>query len=172
MVYVSVEAKPKKQTVPPALFSKARYVYVEATDGDAFTPGLLPEDRQAIFDVQDGLRRWNRYALTERRSQADLVFVVRKGRIASADAHVGISVGNHPANSGVSPGNTSQQENNAGAGVEVGPPDDLLDIYTLDPQGRLSGPIWMKSEADGLRSPGLPLFTEIESAVDSAYPLK
>ena len=47
-----------------------------------------------------------------------------------------------------------------GGGVQVGPPDDLLWVYTRNPDGTLSGPIWMKSEAEGLRSHNVPLLEE------------
>src|SRR5271156_682719 len=69
----------KKDPDIPALYRQARYVYVEAVDGDEFDPRLYPEDRQAIADVRHALQAWNRYTLTIRRQDADLVFVVRKG---------------------------------------------------------------------------------------------
>src|SRR3954447_333613 len=70
-------AKPKKADVPAA-FQNARYVYVQAEDGDILNPRLLPEDRQSISDVEDKVREWHRYAITINRSEADLVFVVRR----------------------------------------------------------------------------------------------
>jgi|SRR5271170_1558117 len=162
--------KPKKQTVPQAVFREARYVYVETPDGGPFAPYLLPEDRQAIWDVEAGLQNWNRYVLTPKREQAELIFVVRRGRLVTAGSHVGVSLGNHSPNNRVDPGGDISQPNNAGAGAAVGPPDDLLFIYSINPEGKLSAPIWMRSEPDGLRSPDLPLLKEIESEVDSAYP--
>jgi hypothetical protein len=165
------QAKPKKSAAPPAIFGQAKFVYVETPDGDAFTPGLLPEDRQAIFDVEKAIRSWNRYQLTPRRGQAELIFVVRTGRVASATGHVGLSAGSHSANGGVGPG-ANPQGNSAGGGVEVGPPDDLLWVYTRNPDGTLSAPIWTKSEPDGLRSHSVPLLEEVRNEVDAAYPLK
>jgi hypothetical protein len=41
----------------PALFRQARYVYVEAVDGDEFNPRLYPEDREVIADVRHPFRR-------------------------------------------------------------------------------------------------------------------
>ena len=79
----------KKDPDVPALFRQARYVYVEAVDGDAFNPRLYPEDRQAIADVVTALQAWNRYTLATRRQGADLVFVVRKGRVADANVFGG-----------------------------------------------------------------------------------
>jgi len=172
VAFVLANGKPKKQTVPQAVFREARYVYVETPDGGPFTPGLLPEDRQAIWDVEKGLQNWNRYELTTRREQAELIFVVRTGRLVTASGHVGVSLGSHSTDKGVTPGDTSQQENNVGAGIEVGPPDDLLFIYTLNPDGKLSGPVWMRSEPQGLHSPNVPLLKEVRNEVDTAYPLK
>ena len=85
-------SKPKKPDLP-AVFQNAKYVYVEAVDGDILKPGLFPEDRHAISDVQDSLREWKRYAIALSRKDADLVFVVRKGRLAAAQVHGGISAG-------------------------------------------------------------------------------
>ena len=42
------------------------------------------------------MRKWNRYAITINRSEADLVFVVRKGRLAERQLHGGISGGSRP----------------------------------------------------------------------------
>ena len=172
VAFVFSQGKPKKPQVPSALFREARYVYVECPDGGPLTPGLLPEDLQAIWDVETGIHNWSRYVVTPRRDQAELIFLVRKGRIVTASGHVGVSLGSHSTDKGVGPGDTSQQPNNAGGGVEVGPPDDLLWIYTRNPDGKLSGPIWMKSEPQGLRSHNVPLLEEVRNEVDAAYPLK
>jgi hypothetical protein len=86
-------SKGKKDADVPAVFGAARYVYVEAVDGDEFNPRLLPEDRQAIADVRHALQDWNRYVLTIRRREADLVFVVRKGRLVTAEAGAGVHIG-------------------------------------------------------------------------------
>jgi hypothetical protein len=166
------QAKPKKSNVPPAIFGQAKFVYVETQEGDAFTPGLLPEDRQAIFDVENAIRNWNRYQLTARPDQAELVFVVRTGRLASVGAHARVSTISHSPNSGVGLGNANPQGNSIGGSVEVGSPDDLLWVYTRNPDGTLSAPIWMKSEPDGLRSHSVPLLEEIRNEVDAAYPIK
>jgi len=43
--------------------------------------------------VRHALQTWNRYALTIRRQDADLVFVVRKGRLAAAKVFSGVHIG-------------------------------------------------------------------------------
>ena len=87
LTLVPAHAKGKKQPEVSALFANARYVYVQAEDGDLMKPGLYPEDRDAISNVQQALREWNRYAITTERDSADLVFIVRQGtpaRVAGA----------------------------------------------------------------------------------------
>jgi hypothetical protein len=172
VAFTIAQAKAKKPVVPPAIFGQAKFVYVETQEGDAYTPGLLPEDLQAIFDVQNAIRKWNRYQLTARPDQAELVFVVRTGRIASVGAHAGLSTISHSPNGGVGSGNANPPGSNVGGGVEVGSPDDLLWVYMRNPDGTLSAPIWTKSEPSGLRSHSVPLLEEVRNEVDAAYPLK
>ena len=144
-------------------------------DGDEFNPTLLPEDRQAIADVEHAIQKWGRYTLTLRRSQADLVFVVRTGRLVTGRGNVGVIRGTSPTAPGSGPQANrlpGSQGNGTilGAGGEVGPPDDLLWVCTFDPDGRLNNPLWQRTEDNGLASPGVPLFEEFEREVDSAYP--
>ena len=170
-------AKDKKKNALPAMFNVARYVYVQAEDGDIFKPDLFPKDRQAISDVEDGLRDWNRYVLTMNRNEADLVFVVRRGR--EVTAKVGGTVGpgmrpyprNNPAGSGNSNPGQAGRSYDYGVGAEVGMPDDTLRVFTLTPDGKLSAPIWYREVKDGLDSPDLRLLSQLREAVDRDYPL-
>lgn len=161
-------AKPKKPDVP-AIFKNARYVYVEAIDGDVLNPRLLPEDRQAIYNVEQSLRKWKRYALTLNRNEAELVFVVRKGRMASLGVHGGVSAGSRvpPGQPGPVPGEGRTSE--IGARGEVGPPDDLLRVQLQD-QGQLTTIVWYRSVDKGLDAPDVELMKELRVAVDKAYP--
>jgi hypothetical protein len=179
-------AKTKKSDVP-AVFRNATYVYVESPDGDLYRPGVYPEDREAIADVQDALRGWNRYTLTTRRDQAELVFVVRKGRVANGRIGGSIPVGqplppaqtparmpgqtgpgqagNGPAGTGPAIGGPSLE-----TGVEAGSDDDNLRVYTLSTEGKLQAIVWNRSQTDGLDEPQLILFAQLRAAVDKAYP--
>lgn len=161
--------KPKKPDLP-AVFQNAKYVYVEAVDGDILKPGLFPEDRQAISDVQDSLREWKRYAITLNRKDADLVFVVRKGRLAAAQVHGGISVGSPQvtgAGTASSPGQTRSTE--AGARTEVGEPDDMLRVY-IQNDGELKAVVWDRTMDGGLDAPSVQLVRQLRAAVEKAYP--
>jgi|HubBroStandDraft_1064217.scaffolds.fasta_scaffold23143_2 hypothetical protein len=165
-------AKPKKTDVP-AIFRNATYVYVESPDGDVMRPGLYPADRNAIEDVEDALRDWNRYTLTTRRDQAEIVIVVRKGRLTSGQLNGRVPVG-QPLPSNPAPGHGPGSAGNGpgyGTEAEVGPEDDMLRVYLLDPDGKLGGPIWNRTLTDGLDEPQLLLFQQLKSAVERAYPL-
>lgn len=158
--------KPKKPDVP-AVFENARYVYVEADDGDIFKPELLPDDRRAISDVQNSLREWKRYALATNRAGADLVFVVRKGRLAAGQLSGGISGASRPQTGSPQAGPPHGTE--AGVGVEPGPPEDILRVY-IQQEGALKAIVWDRSQEGGLDAPGVQLVRQLKAAVEHAYP--
>ena len=71
-------AAPAQREVPPfpGTLTNARYVYVAAYDGDQFDMNLLQEDRPAIANVQDALKKWGRYTLVYRPEDADIILMV------------------------------------------------------------------------------------------------
>ena len=164
-------AKNKKPQVP-AVFGNATYVYVESENGDEMRPGLYPADRQAIEDVRDALHDWKRYKVTLDRDHAELIFVVRKGRLANGGVHGSVgSPQNLPQNQ--APGQHGPLTGGgAGVGteVEVGPEEDMLRVYQLTTDGKRLGPIWDRSQPDGLDAPQLLLFRQLKDAVESTYP--
>lgn len=192
LVLVPTLALAKDKTKKPivsAAFRNATYVYVESVDGGQYDPNLYPEDRQAIGDVQDALQEWKRYTLTVRRDEAELIIVVRKGRLA--EANVGGSVGTGSGPQGVSfPGRTGQSGSGNGPGTgpnpgpsagpsrglgvggEAGTSDDLFEVCQGDGNGKVSAPIWMHTRRDGLDTPDLTLFKQFKDAVDKAYPMQ
>jgi hypothetical protein len=156
----------------PEIFKIAQYVRVEAYNGDALNPSVIPDDRRAIFDVEQQLKDWQRYAVVYQRDRADLVFLVRKGRIASATGRAGVDVGTQPRQRGQSPQEPTRGDPSLGVGAaaEAGPADDLLEVFIVDPSGHLNGPIWTHTLRDGLEAPALPLFQQLKHAVDTTYP--
>jgi hypothetical protein len=174
---LQVHAKNKKPAGVPAVLAQARYVYVEATDGTEFDPNLNAEDRTAIADVRDALAKWKRYTEVTSKDEADLVIVVRKGRLASANAGITPRPGQLPnGGPGQLPNGSSRQggigagEYGSDVGVEAGPADDLFEVCTVDANGKLSAPLWLRTLPDGLRAPGVMLLEQFEDAVDNAYP--
>jgi hypothetical protein len=173
---LALAQKQTKKTVP-AVFDHARYVWVESMDGDIFTPNLLPADRQAIVDVQNALRKWGRYVVCGYRKDADLIFVVRAGRVG--EGKIGVSVGK-PGSMPPDDPNSGRQQQPVGTapdtmGTEVmlggggGPPNDMLRVVSGN--NRESGTqVWLRSEKNGLDSPDVPLFQQLKRAVDHDYP--
>ncbi len=166
----AAHSKPKKPDVP-SVFENARSVYVEADDGDIVKPELFPEDRRAIADVQASLLEWKRYALAVNRRDADLVFVVRKGRAAAGQLRGGISGGS--SQPGLSQPGSPQAGPTRGPEIdarsELGPPEDVLRVYVQN-QGERKGIVWERSQEGGLDAPGVQLVRQLKAAVERAYP--
>jgi hypothetical protein len=120
--FVLAHPAKSKDKLPPILLT-SHFVYVEALDGDSYDPGVIPDDRQAIADVQQAVQNWKRYVITVKRKDAELLFVVRKGRIASAQPRVGVGGG---SGTGGRPDIV-----HAGGSADMGGPDDLLEVYIL-----------------------------------------
>jgi hypothetical protein len=167
---IVADAPAKNQKVElPAVFKNAQYVYVQAYNGDALNPHVIPDDREAIYNVEQGLKAWNRYSIVYERDKAELVFLVRKGRTASVTPGVEVGIGRQPQNRKPSQPDPTRSNDSTGVGVdaEAGPPDDLLSIYLETPSGAL---LWSHSLKGGLDAPGLPLFQRIRHEVETAYP--
>src|SRR5271165_7548545 len=78
----------------PKLVVHARYVLVTTYAGDDLTnPRMMPDDRQAVLDVQDSIKKWGRYALAYRAKDADLILLVRKGHIVESLPGMRVGVG-------------------------------------------------------------------------------
>ncbi len=163
-------SKPKNKDDFPKALLNARYAYVEAEDGDIQSFKLIPEDRRAITDVTDALRDWKRYDVTFRRSEAEILFVVRKERIASAKVGGTIGRGTVP---GTSPGTTETQTHEAGRlGAEIGPNEDML--YGAFWSSRTGDEVWAGVAPQFLKQTGwisrriASLFQKFKGQVDAA----
>jgi len=79
---VAVMAAPKRSRSAqadapfPGTLRNARYVYVAAYDGDQFNPYLLPEDRDAIANVQNAIQKWGKLVLVYSPGDADIILLV------------------------------------------------------------------------------------------------
>jgi hypothetical protein len=158
----------KKESQLPKVFTTSQFVFVETVYGPAtdttVDPRITPEDRAAVSRIEDALRTWGRYQLAFKRSEADLVFVVRKGQLAEAHAGVNVSRRRQP------PGGPPQTGTSVGpvAGAEVGSPYDSLTVYIKNQDGSLGGPFWRRTQDHGLDEPDLPLFKKFKEAVEAA----
>ena len=139
----------------PKLVVHAKYVLVTTYQGyDLSNPNVLPDDRQAVMAVQDAIKKWGRYELAYRPQDADLIFLVRKGRIIETQPQLRIGGGsNMPVNVG------------ANTPVDVGDKRDMLAMFTAE-DGLDGAPLWRDFEAGGLDAPRVQLIQELRKAVD------
>jgi hypothetical protein len=171
---LGIAQKTKKHNDVPAAFETAHSVFVEAEDGDIGKAGVSSADRQAIADVQDALHVWNRYVLAVHPEQADLIFVVRKGRPANPADQSGLNTGPRTSSHapGQSPGGLPGQggdSDSLGAPAAVGQEEDRLRVYAMV-DGKQSGPIWTRELRNGLDGPSLVIVQQLKLAVERAYP--
>jgi hypothetical protein len=158
---------PKKDEIPKILLS-ARYVYVESANGDSFNPRVLLENRKAIADFQYALQDWKRYILAAKRGDADLVFVVRRGSLASVQGRVEVQGGTTTTGDRGASQPNERTGVSTGLGAQVGSPDDLLEVYILNPDGSRMGPMWRHYLRDGLDPPDMQLFQIFKKAIEAA----
>jgi len=181
-------AKAKKHDISPA-FQTAKTVYVEAADGPYSNPGLLSGDRQAIKDLEEGLRRWGRYSVAEHPEGADLIFVVHKGRGSgtSEAAQPDAAQPNLPTPSrspagtpsgtpGGAPGGMNPRvpgqigdQDSVSSPTEIGGDGDRLMVFTPDGYLKRKNPIWTREIRDGLDAPSFLLLGQLRDAVELAF---
>jgi hypothetical protein len=157
LVLAAIPTVAKDKPILPEKISKARFVLVQSFDGNEFSPEVLQEDRQAILDVQSAIQKWGHYRLAYRLEDAEIILVVRRGRWANVRA-----------------GTTTEDQSarwrrgTTDARAEVGTPDDTLAVYDARPDALAGAPLWLKTQSDGLKPPGLPLFTKLQEEVEKA----
>jgi hypothetical protein len=166
--------KTKKHNDVPAAFETAHSIYVEAENGGLEKPGVSAADRQAIADVQDALHAWNRYVLAVHPEQADLIFVVRKGRPANPTDQSSLNTAprmNSHAPGGAPGGPPGQagDSDSLGGPTAVVQEEDRLSVYTMV-DGKLSGPVWTRELRNGLDGPSLTILQQLKLAVERTYP--
>ncbi len=187
---LSVAQKKTKKPDLPEVFGTARLVYVQAEDGQEFDSNLDSADRIAIADLRDALKAWGRYTITPERDKADLIFVVRKGRMGRGNARGGVSDepdsqmgprggqfpqgGGFPQDGGVPQGGPVPGQrgraSEPGAGGENAPESDLLQVCQLNQNGKLTRPLWVHLFVNGLDGPRFLLFAQFKNEVERAYP--
>jgi hypothetical protein len=170
---LGIAQKSKKHNDAPPVFETAHSVFVEAESGDFWSPSVSAPDRQAIADVQDALRSWNRYTLAVHPEQADVILVVHRGRAGNPNDQNSSNQGLRPG--GQAPGSAPSRAPGVGGDSDslstaMASDDDSLRVYTLNPNGKLNVPAWSRSVHNGLDAPGLILFQQLKLAVDRAYP--
>jgi len=153
----AIPALAKDKAPFPAIIVSARYVMVTSYSGDESDPKTTREDRQAIGDVQHAIQDWGRYQLTYKPENAELIIVVRKGRLA--EVKVGTNIGRYPDTQGTVVGQSVR--------TEAGDPIDSLSVYVA-PSGTDGVPLWRGREEDGLDAPDVRLVRELRAKVEAA----
>ncbi len=149
-------AKDKSQL--PKLVVVAKYVMVTTYLGDQpSNPRIMPDDRQAMGDVQDAIKDWGRYIVVYRPKDADLIILVRKGRIAEALGGVRVHAGSDAPNPSAGPS----------VHADAGDPQDMIAVYRAA-EGIDSPPLWRGRQIDGLRPPEMRLVQELRTKVEAA----
>jgi hypothetical protein len=157
LVATALAAGAKNATLPK-LVVHAKYVLITTYNGpDLTNPRVTPDDRQAVVDVEDAIRKWGKYEVVNGTSQApDLVLLVRKGRIAEVTPAVGIHAGSD-TKPGVSPQTSA----------DFGDPNDMLALYD-GPSGIDAAPLWRGMQSGGLNAPNPQLVQNLRAAVEAA----
>jgi hypothetical protein len=174
LLHIPAEAKSKI----PAELGQATYVALgyETTSGfvsenDLDARSILAQDREALDNVRQALKKWKKYIITTNPDVAQILIVVRSGRVASADGGVRVHRG--------SIGTTTL---GSIVGAEAGPSADYLAVYDADHSSRSSersdsvfegnhtqeGPVlWRATEQGGLDGDDPSLFERFRKDVDS-----
>jgi len=159
LAVISAEAqsqtKSKNKKKMHALVTNAQFVMVTNMWGDEFSRNSTGDDRRAIYEVEEKIRKWGRYKLVYRPEDADLIIVVRRGALLAVTP-------------GVSIGRDTRLGTHRGVGVAVesGDPDDSLAVYDAR-GGSSSAPLWRASGRDGLHG-NVPLFERFRRDVEAA----
>ena len=160
----------KDKTPLPKLVVSARYVLVTTEFGDPaeqpLNPHIMPEDRQAVADVQRAIEKWGKYGIALRREDADLIIVVRKGRVAEALVGARVHASSRPSNNPGQPDGTSIRPEVEG---DFGDPQDMIAVYSADLGNEDdSAPLWRGRRTDGLNPPQMRLIQELRTKVEAA----
>lgn len=152
---VALSQKKKKKSQVPGIILQARYVMVTTYNGNDLSAAVHMDDRNAMVAVEEAIREWGRFGLTYTEENADLILVVRKGRL------VGATVG----------ARTGRTQPGSGGGIiygtDAGSPDDMLAIYDAKGLGLEGAPLWRRSLKDGL-SEDLPLLQYLKQQIKEA----
>lgn len=160
LLFVFVLAlKAEDKTAISAVVKNATYVMVTTYSGDVFSPKVSPDDRHAIQNVQDAIQKWGRYKLVYKAGEADLILLVRTGRLAEVKG--GVQAGTQRV------GDTTSRSHGSAIGGEVGDPQDTLEVYMAS-QGINGPPLWRGRAQDGLKAPGMQLVQEFRSKVEAS----
>jgi hypothetical protein len=139
----------------PKLVVHAKFVLVTTDQGyNLASPNVMPDDRGAVVAVQNAIQKWGRYQLAYNPEDADLILLVRKGRVVATQPQMRIGKTS-----------TTPWEVTGKAPVDAGDSRDMLAMF--EAAEGVDGPaLWRDFEAGGLDSPRVALVQELRKAVE------
>lgn len=161
----------------PAQLGQATYVALgyetasgSVSENDLDVRSILPQDREALYNVRQALKKWGKYIIAISPDEAEILIAIRSARVASADG--GIRV-HRPSGGPTSLGPVF--------GVETGPSADYLAVYDADHNGKATqadlefvgtntregAVLWRETEEEGLAGSDPTLFERFRKDVDS-----
>jgi hypothetical protein len=164
----------------PALLERARYVALGYDLGDGFvsadrialvSASTMEDERRAIEAIRRDLEKWNRYIVTERPEQADILIMVRVGRRASLE--VGGGGGSRGSSWGDSRGENggSRTVSTRTVGAQLSSNDDRVDVYEAA-NGRPGVRLWSGAEVGGLAGAPPRLYKSFREEIEAATKAK
>ena len=174
LVLAPVFAKDKSKSNLNRNITHAQFVMLTTLHGNRFeTSKVPPEDVKAFWATEAALKKWGRYILVYTPEEADLIMVVRAGRVASIHGGIAgtdtITIGRMPRTDPSDPtGAPVPPIGSESAGGEVGPSEDMLEIYDAHLGVMTSSPLWRKLQASGLEGPEPSLVKELRKEVEAA----
>ena len=176
-------AKDKKKSTLPALVLNAQTVAVIINPGSEMPLSGPGENVTAQSDVERALTKWGRLHVVPFPDNADLVISIRKGRgvsptvaggdpnrrpvivdPASGDTRIGIRTGTPPRTGTAYPDDPTPRP-----GMEVGPSEDLFEVYDGRLRDPLDGPpLWRYIGKNALRPPTVSAVEQFRKAVEES----
>ena len=176
-------------------FVEARTIAVVAASQSQLSAEGAQENERARLEVQQALRNWGKYQVTQDTRSADLIVVVRKGHRQAttvdpsspppvvfgpgdSGTNIGIHRGQNPPLSRTDP--TSTRVSSARIGSEISSGEDLFEVYlgSTPLPGDASRnmtqypldepPAWSYAADDALKSPKLEAVVVFRKAVEAA----
>lgn len=184
-----VSAKDQNKAMLSAVVLKAQTVTVviNPVAGEPLTDPSA--NRRAQEDVENALTKWGRFRIVMESQTADLVIAVRKGTTRAATPTIrGGSTDDRPVilqpgNSGdirigaqrghppdlTQPGMGSPQDDRPRLGTEIGPSEDMLEVYRGGIQYPLDSPaLWRYMAKNALRPPVVAAVEQFRKAIAEA----
>ncbi|HVP43637.1 MAG TPA: hypothetical protein VMS96_09395 [Terriglobales bacterium] len=132
---------------------KAKRVLVTIPQGPEADSSKIPfELHRAKSAIQEGLRHWKRYQVTNTAEDADLIMVVRKA------SGVGVSFGSNRGGLPMPPAVNNPLPATA----------DSLAVFDAHGPGLEGPPLWTASEPGGLNAPEIKLLKKFQKRVEEA----